>query len=50
MKSIYFSLKKPSFHNGEATGVIEDVVFDVDGLKELDPTFLNVSSLWPDLG
>ncbi|XP_045121436.1 leucine-rich repeat-containing G-protein coupled receptor 5-like isoform X3 [Portunus trituberculatus] len=34
----------------EAPKIIEDVVFSVEGLNNLDPTIWNVSSVWPDIG
>ncbi|XP_050719955.1 leucine-rich repeat-containing G-protein coupled receptor 5-like isoform X3 [Eriocheir sinensis] len=34
----------------EEPEIIEDVVFNVEGLNNLDPTIWNVSSVWPDLG
>ncbi|KAK4296827.1 hypothetical protein Pmani_030718 [Petrolisthes manimaculis] len=36
------STEQPTIH--------EEVVFDVEGLQDLDPTIWNVSSVWPDTG
>ncbi|XP_071520837.1 uncharacterized protein [Panulirus ornatus] len=33
----------------EAPQIIEEVVFGMDGLEDLDPTIWNVSGVWPDM-